>query len=89
MLSIFASLLDSQEQGLMMGWLSSSSSVARMICPPAASYTYQYLGLNAPNIVFMATTGLILVSDVLTLTTLKHLKVSGNKKKEQGVFGGH
>jgi MFS family permease len=89
LLSIFAALLDSQEQGLMMGWLSSSSSVARMICPPAASYTYQYLGVNAPNIVFIATTGLILVSDVLTLTTLKHLKVSGDKKKDQKVFGGH
>jgi hypothetical protein len=72
LLTLFSKLLDQHEQGVMMGWLSSSSSIARMICPIGASYIYT-LNENGPNIVFICTTGLSLVSILLTLTAFRHL----------------
>jgi len=72
LLTLYSKLLDQHKQGVMMGWLSSSSSIARMICPIGASYIYN-LNANGPNIVFMCTTALSLVAVVLTLTAFRHL----------------
>jgi hypothetical protein len=72
LLTLFSKLLDQHEQGVMMGWLSSSSSIARMICPIGASYLYT-INQNGPNIVFISTTVLSLGSIVLTLTAFRHL----------------
>lgn len=52
-LVVFSKLLAEQEQGVMMGWLSSSAAVARMICPPAAGYAWNGLGTNGHNYVFL------------------------------------
>jgi len=45
-LVIFSRILEGIEQGVMMGWLSSTSSIARMICPIAASYAFAAWGAN-------------------------------------------
>jgi len=65
LLSIFSKLLEKNEQGMMMGWLSSSGSIARMICPPVAAYIFQFLG---PNILFLVTSILVAVSTIFMLT---------------------
>jgi len=41
LISVYSKVLEGMDQGMMMGWLSSASSIARIIGPIAASYVYQ------------------------------------------------
>uniref|UniRef100_A0A6B2L399 Major facilitator superfamily (MFS) profile domain-containing protein n=1 Tax=Arcella intermedia TaxID=1963864 RepID=A0A6B2L399_9EUKA len=64
LLALFSKLLEEQEQGMMMGWLSSSGSIARMICPVSASYVYHSFGANyiflcCAALCFVATMGVL------------------------------
>jgi MFS family permease len=43
---VFSKILDGLEQGVMMGWMSSISSIARFISPIAATYVWGYVGHN-------------------------------------------
>jgi len=67
LLALFSKLLEEQEQGMMMGWLSSSGSIARMICPIAASYAYSasdykanYIFLGSAALTFWANMGIVI-----------------------------
>jgi len=57
LLALFSKLLEEQEQGMMMGWLTSSGSIARMICPIASSYVYSASGMRA-NYLFLGSAAL-------------------------------
>jgi len=57
LLALFSKLLEEKEQGMMMGWLSSSGSMARMICPFLASYAYSASG-NKANYIFLGSAAL-------------------------------
>jgi len=63
LISIYSKVLEAHDQGMMMGWLTSSASVARMIGPIIASYSMQYGG---PRLVFL----LMISITILTLIVL-------------------
>ncbi|PRP85230.1 hypothetical protein PROFUN_07000 [Planoprotostelium fungivorum] len=44
LIALYTKILDGLDQGMFMGWLSSSGSVARMIGPLSATYIYNYKG---------------------------------------------
>jgi len=64
MISIYSKVLESHDQGMMMGWMSSASSVSRILGPIACSYTLQYKG---PSIVFIEIMSLAVIA-LITLT---------------------
>jgi len=46
LISIYSKILENLDQGLMMGWLSSAGSIARIVGPVTASYALQYGGAS-------------------------------------------
>lgn len=61
-MSFFALRLISK--GVMMGWLSSVGSIARMTVPVVASYAFNYLG---PDYLFLGVTAIVFVSSVTSV----------------------
>lgn len=55
----------------MMGWLSSAGAMARMICPVAAGYAYNYAG---PNYIFLAAAILTCLANLLFVVFFPHIK---------------
>eukprot|EP01123_Difflugia_compressa_P012779 TRINITY_DN5602_c0_g2_i1.p1 TRINITY_DN5602_c0_g2~~TRINITY_DN5602_c0_g2_i1.p1 ORF type:complete len:363 (+),score=50.37 TRINITY_DN5602_c0_g2_i1:3-1091(+) len=71
LLSLFSQLLEEREQGVMMGWLSSTGCIARMICPLGAAYVYNAIGANY---IFLASAGLCFISNMGIIFAWEHLK---------------
>jgi len=61
LIALYSKVLENLDQGVMMGWLSSSGSVSRIIGPLAASYTIEFAG---PSVVFIE------IISVMALTLL-------------------
>jgi len=72
-ISIFSKLLENVEQGVMMGWLSASGSLARVAGPLFSAYVLEYVG---GGLVFLITTFMLVVALVLTLAFFPHLKTA-------------
>lgn len=72
-ISIFSKLLENVEQGVMMGWLSASGSLARVAGPLFSAYVLQYVG---GGLVFLITASMLVVALVLTLAFFPHLKTA-------------
>jgi len=78
--SIFSKLLDKNEQGMMMGWLSSSGSIARMVCPPIASYVFEFAGANY---LFVGTSALVLIGIIVMLAMNRYIVKANPSKSGQ------
>jgi len=61
LMAVFTKILNENEQGIMLGWLSSVGSIARMTIPIIASYAWAYIG---PNYLFLGVTALVFVTGV-------------------------
>jgi len=72
-ISIFSKLLENVEQGVMMGWLSASGSLARVAGPLFSAYVLQYVG---GGLVFLITASMLVLALLLTLIFFPHLKTS-------------
>jgi len=70
LLSLFSKVLEEHEQGMMMGWLSSAGSVARMSVPIGSSYLWKYVGANY---VFLGCSCLLFVAMLSTVVSWKSL----------------
>jgi len=77
LVAIFSKILENHEQGVMMGWFSSCASIARMLAPPAASYTFNNLG---PSFIFLGCAGLNVIAIILTFINFKHFRTPSTKK---------
>jgi ceroid-lipofuscinosis MFS transporter 7 len=64
LISIFSKILENSDQGVMMGWLSSSGSIARIIGPLIASYT---LDVGGPRLVFSIMLGFMFLTLLITI----------------------
>eukprot|EP01127_Copromyxa_protea_P014306 TRINITY_DN3962_c0_g1_i1.p1 TRINITY_DN3962_c0_g1~~TRINITY_DN3962_c0_g1_i1.p1 ORF type:complete len:512 (-),score=104.05 TRINITY_DN3962_c0_g1_i1:34-1353(-) len=64
LLAVFTKILNESEQGIMLGWLSSVGSIARMIIPIVASFCFVPLG---PNYLFLGVTAIVFVSTVCSV----------------------
>jgi len=74
LIAIFSKILADQEQGLMMGYLSTSGSAARMVGPIGASYILDYVG---GSLVFLITAALLVTSLILTVVCYTKLITKG------------
>lgn len=74
LIAIFSKILQDQEQGLMMGYLSTAGSAARMIGPVGASYILDYVG---GSMVFLITVAMLITSLILTLVCYTKLITKG------------
>jgi len=74
LIAIFSKVLGNVEQGLLMGWLSSSGSIARTVGPVCASYFLMYLG---GGVVFLTVGALLFFATVVTLLYWRKLYTRG------------
>eukprot|EP01087_Luapelamoeba_hula_P005537 TRINITY_DN155_c0_g1_i5.p1 TRINITY_DN155_c0_g1~~TRINITY_DN155_c0_g1_i5.p1 ORF type:complete len:495 (-),score=80.63 TRINITY_DN155_c0_g1_i5:89-1573(-) len=70
LIALFSKLLENQEMGMMMGFLSTAGSAARIVGPLAAGYIMNYLGAS---LVFLLTTALLLTALVLNIIFYRRL----------------
>jgi len=75
LIAIFSKILQDHEQGLMMGYLSTAGSAARMIGPIGASYILDYVG---GSMVFLITVAMLVTSFILTLVFYTRLITKGS-----------
>jgi len=61
LMAVFTKILNENEQGVMLGWLSSVGSIARMTIPIIASYAWYYVG---PNYLFLGVTIIVFATAV-------------------------
>jgi len=73
-IAIFSKILEDQEQGLMMGYLSTAGSAARMIGPVGASYVLNYVG---GSLVFLIVVGMLISSLFFTIVFYTKLITKG------------
>jgi len=76
-ISIFSKILENVEQGVMMGWLSASGSLARVAGPLFAAYLLQYVG---GGLVFLITTAMLVLALILTVLFFSQLKTQHIEK---------
>jgi len=70
LISAYSKLLENLDQGMMMGWLSSSGSMARIVGPVVASYALQYGGTSG-YLVFILMIGLTGMASLIVLASYK------------------
>eukprot|EP01126_Amoeba_proteus_P021910 TRINITY_DN2227_c0_g1_i3.p1 TRINITY_DN2227_c0_g1~~TRINITY_DN2227_c0_g1_i3.p1 ORF type:complete len:336 (-),score=40.19 TRINITY_DN2227_c0_g1_i3:186-1193(-) len=70
LLAVFTKVLKENEQGVMLGWLSSVGSIARMTIPIISSYFWLYLG---PNYLFLCVTMLMFISTFCSVVFYHYL----------------
>jgi len=68
--TIFSKILEGQDQGAMMGYMSSSASVARMMSPVATGYLFEYTG---GKYIFLGVTALLFFTTILNIIGYKSL----------------
>ena len=71
LISIYSKVLEGLDQGMMMGWLSSAGSIARIIGPVFASYSFAWGG---GRLVFASMMGLMFVVFVILVASYRALK---------------
>lgn len=79
LISIYSKILKNFDQGMLMGWMSSAGSIARIVGPVYASYTLQFGGkpFHRPDgslLVFICTNAVIIVTFVILLFSYRRLK---------------
>lgn len=79
LMALFSKLLGDAEQGLMMGWLSATGSLARVIGPLFASYVLDYVG---GSLVFLIVVALLVTSLIATILFFQRLKTPDEDKKK-------
>jgi len=72
LVSLYSKILESLEQGMLMGWLSSSGSLSRIVGPIVASYALEYGG-SSGRAVFLFVTGMCFSALVLNVIFYKKL----------------
>jgi len=77
LVALFSKILEEQEQGMMMGWFSSASAIARMTAPIAASYVFNlysenYIFISVAVLLFFACSSTIFGWDALDPNRHKH-----------------
>jgi len=80
-ISIYSKLLENLDQGMMMGWLSSAGSIARIVGPVVASYSLQYGGSSGflVYIIMISMTGLTTLLTIVSYRLLepKNIELKG------------
>jgi len=80
LISIYSKILENLDQGMMMGWLSSAGSIARIVGPVTASYALQYGGQSG-FLVFIIMISTMGVTTLVTIFGYPLLKPKGESSK--------
>jgi len=68
LISIYSKILENLDQGMMMGWLSSAGSMARIVGPIVASYALQYGGTSGYLVFILMITMTGLTAVIVTVS---------------------
>ncbi len=81
LISIYTKVLEGLDQGMMMGWLSSAGSIARIVGPIVASYSYQY---GRGHLVFLEM--VIVMAVVLVVVSVSYKFLSPRQVKSNVII---
>jgi len=80
--TVFTKILEGQDQGAMMGYMSSSASIARMMSPVAVGYLFEYTG---GKYIFLSVTGLLFFTTILNILGYKALAPAVNHSQVEEI----